>query len=327
MEIKFATTGSLCRFNLKDEHLVTEKLVKSEIARAFDENRCFDFVPDSEIIKSLIESQSENHKETYIKIKNDIFDRISKEDKTQSNRLLNNTRLSARIVTAISLAHRAIAEDRLLNLLNRRFVLVKEEPGTPTIYHISNDTTVISRVGYGPQWEETPSIYLGLNIFDTLDNDLKRFENTLFKAFKLLLMVEGRAIETGYYHTEAFSPEVSLALNHLIDEVIRTSSIEERDVKEVPDRKRIIKFSAKTREKYLRMLDSRLKDDVHAFDYQKNIESIKSLERLARRYKKGSDIVSLREVVRILVAASGHDIHEVRNRASIILERIFLGIC
>jgi len=323
MEIKFATTGSLCRFNLKDEHLVTEKLVKSEIARAFDENRCFDFVPDSEIIKSLIESESENHKETYIKIKNDIFDRISKEDKTLRNILLNNARLSARIVTAISLVHKAIAEDRLLNLLNRRFVLVKEEPGIPTIYHISNDTTVISRVGHGPQWEETPSIYFGLNIFDTLNYDLKRGGNTLFKAFKLLLMVEGRAIETGYYHTEAFSPEVSLALNHLIDEVIRTSSIEERDIKEVPVRKRIIKFSAKTREKYLRLLDSRLKDDVHAFDYQKNIESIKSLERLARRYKKGNDIVSLREVVRILVAASGHDIHEVRNRASIILERIF----
>ena len=87
-------------------------------------------------------------------------------------------------------------------------------------------------------------------------------------------MVEGRAIETGYYHTEAFSPEVSLALNYLIDEVIRSSSIEERDIKEVPDRKRIIKFSAKTREKYLRLLDSRLKDDVHAYDYQKNIYEI-----------------------------------------------------
>ncbi|MDY7033513.1 MAG: glycogen/starch synthase, partial [Thermodesulfobacteriota bacterium] len=59
------------------------------------------------------------------------------------------------------------------------------------------------------------------------------------------------------------------------------------------------------------------------FNYEKNFQAVEMLQRLARRYKKVGDIESLREVIRIIVAASGHDIHEIRNRANIILEKIF----
>jgi starch synthase len=323
LERKFTISSSLSRFVLKDEHLVTDTLVKEAIARAFSENRCFDFVPDSEIIHSLKSLEYERFIEAFSDIKNDIIDRVSQEDQTLKNRLLDDARLNARIVTAIGLIHRAIAEENLLSMLQRRFVLIKEEPGTPTLYHISNDTTVISHVGQGPQWEEIPSLYLGLNIFDALQYEIKRGESTLFRAFRQLLMIEERAIETGYSHTEVFTPEVSRALNHLVDEVIGLSTLEEIDFRKVPARKKIIKFTPEQRKKYLRLLDSRLKGDVLNFDYEKNVKSIKSLERLARRYKKGTDVDSLREIVRILVAASGHDLHEVRNSANIILERIF----
>ena len=323
MERKFTISSSLSRFVLKDEHLVTDTLVKKAIARAFSENRCFDFVPDSAIIHSLKTVEYEGFTEAYTGIKNDIFDRISQGDQTLKNRLLDDARLNRRIVTAIGLIHRAIAEENLLNMLQRRFVLIKEVPGTPTLYHISNDTTVISHVGQGPHWEEVPSIYLGLNIFDALQYELKRGESTLFRAFRLLLMIEERAIETGYSHTEVFTPEVSRALNHLVDEVIRLSTLEEIDFKKVPARKRVVKFTPEKRKKYLRLLDARMRGDVLNFDYEKNVRSVQSLERLARRYKKGNDIDSLREIVRILVAASGHDLHEVRNRANIVLERIF----
>ena len=66
-----------------------------------------------------------------------------------------------------------------------------------------------------------------------------------------------------------------------------------------------------------------MSDDVMNFDYEKNLKGIQGLERLAKRYKRDGDKDSLREVVRLLVASSGHDIHEIRNRANVILERVF----
>ena len=81
-------------------------------------------------------------------------------------------------------------------------------------------------------------------------------------------------------------------------------------------------FSPKNRENYLRLLDARRLDDMMNYDYDRNFRGLHGLERLAKRYKRDGDRKSLREVVRLLVSASGHDIHEIRNRANVILERV-----
>jgi len=107
-----------------------------------------------------------------------------------------------------------------------------------------------------------------------------------------------------------------------VKEVLKVSRLPEVEVK-VPERKIIRRFTPKKREILLKMLDSRLPSNELDFDYRKCIDASIALGKLARRFKKAGDYESLREVVRLLVAASGHGIHEVRNRANVILERVF----
>ena len=256
-------------------------------------------------------------------IRNSVFDEVSAGDGSVRLRLANDTRLSGRIEDAIYLVHRALAEGEYTSLALRRFVIIKERPGKPTLYHVSNDTTVISHVGQGPVWEEIITIYLGLKTFDALASEQQRGERPLFDDFLKLLAVEERAIETGFMHTETWTPEFSRALNELVDAVISYSSQGEAEIAEEPELREDRVFTHKNRENYLRLLDSRSDEDLMNFHHDKCIKGIHGIERLARRYKRDNDKASLKEVVRLLVAASGHDLHEVRNRANIVLERIF----
>ena len=318
-----ASSSSLCRFRLSDEHLITDEILIKQISLAFDENRSFSFFPNPDLIRLIGGGASlDDLNDGFIDIRNGMFDGIAGSDITLKRRLLDDSRLSAKLIRAIGMIHRAIAEEDSAQLAERRFVLIREKTGSPTIYHLSGETTVISRVGQGPLWKEMPSIYLGLNIFEALQREMKRGEDYFFRAFRFLLRIEERAIETGYTHTQIFPPEVSLALNDLVEEVIRVSTMEVIEFREAPPEKEVARFTPRHRERIVDLLDARMKRDALNFDYEKNMKAINSLERLARRYKKSGDADSLREVVRLLVAASGHDIHEVRNRANFILERL-----
>ncbi len=319
-----ASLSSLSRFTLKDEHLLSDALIKAEIARAFDENRCFEFYPDADLVSRLgFGEDIEAHRDRISAIRAAIFDNASKGDSTVRDRLASDTQLSSRLTAAIVSIHRAMAESDFTAPIGRRFVLIKERSDSPTIYHVSPETTVISHVGQGPQWEEIPTIYLGLNIFDVLMKEAEKGGSAFHAAFKHILMVEERAIQTGYSHTEIFSPEVSQSLNLLVDEVIAISLVRELEAAKAPPSGKIKRFTDVQRETFLRLLDARVKHEPLNYDYNRCMKAVNAIERLARRYKKSGDRESLREVVRLLVAASGHDIHEVRNSANIILERVF----
>ncbi len=151
----------------------------------------------------------------------------------------------------------------------------------------------------------------------------KKGGNELFEPFKSPLLLEERAFEKDSAQVEADPPPALIGKSRLIDEAERVERFTEFEIIEIPGKKRNTGFTAKNRRKYLRMLNERLSHDESAFDEKTNLEAVKSLGRLARRYKKGDDLKSVREIVRLLVAASGHDVHEVRNRAGVILERIF----
>ncbi len=318
-------SSTLCRFRITDEHLISDKIVKEEIAKAFADSRCFEFYLDRDIIRGLRSGDpAELYRERFLDMRNRAFDAIATGDRTVRERFLSDIRLSSRLIAGFVFAHQAVAESDFDGIMSRRFVVVKELPGVPTIFFISNDTAAISHIGQGPPWAEIPTLYLGLKTFDALSAGQKRGEAELFNAFKQLLMIEERAIQTGYNHAVVYPPDVSFALNYLVNEVIRNA--QQHELEEVPEvivEKAIRKFSPLSRQKYLRDLDARILGDELNFKYERNREAINSLERLARRYKAGGDEASLREIVRLLVAASGHDIHEVRNRASIILDRIF----
>lgn len=327
MEQKNLPLSSLCRFSLKEEHLVEDVYVKEEIDKAFNENRCFPFVPSNDLIQAIRNGKTKGELfNELVAIRNIIFNTASDNDFTINNRFLSDVRLSTRIVNAIYHIHRALADESLTRLQGRRFVLVKERRGKPTLYHVSSETTVISHVGQGPFWQEIPSIYLGLNIFDLLKSETKVGENELFDAFKKLLKIEGRAIETGFSHTDVYSPDFYYALHLIVEKLLTiTQAVEDRVETELTadELQSTKKFTLKSREKYINLLEARHSHDELNYDYDQCLKGIEGLERNARIAKRKNDRASLYEIVRLLVSTSGHDIHEIRNRANIILERIF----
>ncbi len=319
-----APLSSLCRFTLREEHLIADSSVKREIAEAFSENRCFEFFPSSALIDRMKSGAADADLSSDIDaIRSSVIDMATAGDGTLKTRFASDVRLIGRLSSAILIIHRAIAESSTPPPVDRRFVLIKERHGVPTLYHVSDQTTVIAHVGQGPSWAEIPTIYFGLNMFDAITLEKKRNEHFLYDTFKIILLIEERAIQTGYSHTEISSPEISKALNAFVDEIIRISTLKEIEIAEIPEIKRVRPFSSRNRESFIKMLNARIPGDELNFHYARNLKAIESLERFARRYKKGGDRKSLKEVVRLLVAASGHDLHEVRNRANVALERIF----
>lgn len=314
----------LCRFSLKEEHLVQSHYVKAEILKAFDEQRAFAFFADQDLVDGIrTYNGAGRYDDRLIEIKNRILEELSQDDEQIKSRFAEDTRLSDRLYNAVYLIHKALASADFSTLNGRRFVIIKELAGKATLYHVSNETTVISHVGQGPYWAETPTLYLGLKIFDIIGAEKRRGEDLLFDAFLKLLKVEERAIETGFIHTQTYSADYSLAINSLVNGVIDyTAQIELRAVEPAKTPK-VKPFGEKNRDRLLHLLNARDYYNQENFDYDQCIKAIDGLARLARRYKKAGDRGSLFETVRLLVTASGHDIHEVRNRANIILERVF----
>lgn len=318
--------SSLCRFRLRDEELITDEKVKEEIALAFNEGRGYEFYLDGEVIEGLRNgTPAEMYRERFFEMRDGVYESIAAGNNTVLTRLASDTRLSSRVVPALMILHRAVAAGEFRTIESRRFVIIKERPGKPTIYHLNESSTVIAHVGQGPEWTEIPTIYLGLKTFDAMIAEQKRQKDDIFKAFTLLLGIEERAIETGYAHAAAYPPDVSRALTFLVDSVIehalQSISTDEGTEKKQDDTKER-PFTDRSWKQYIRELDARVEGDELNFDYERCVKTVQTLERLARRYKRGSDRESLIKITRLLVAASGHDIHEVRNRANLALERI-----
>jgi len=298
--------------------------IKQEIVTAFSEFRCFPLYPDNDIVNRVKNGTSPQYLlSDLVQIKNQIFDNAALYNFTVKKNLLGNTRLSSRIMHAVLTLHQALAEIGNERLIGRRFVLIKERPGIPSLYYESDECFVLTHVGQGPRWSEVPTIYLGLYLFDILAHEKDRGLSAFYEAFKTLLEVEERAIETGYSHVEPIPPDSSRRLETLVFAIISAAQIREVRYREIPAVRKIKGLSVQQRQSILQFLDARRPEDEMAFDYDKNMKAVSLLAQLARRYKKGYDLASIYEIVRLLVAASGHDIHEVRNQANIILERLF----
>ncbi len=318
------STKQTSLFSFKGKEPLLDDMVKEEITRAFSEYRAFPFFPDHNVIFALQTDQSlDAYHDRFIEMKNDIINAIAGDNYTIQNRLLKNARLSTRIVDGIALTHRALAEIKSAELMGRRFILLKEKGGNPGIYGGEHDPIVVSHVGQGPTWKETPTMYLGLNLFVVLMQELKKNYLNLFDCFKTLLLVEERAIETGFTHVGLITPSIERDLDTIAQSLVRAFQLGGENLEAAIVKEEVRKFSRENRETILAILDARLPGDPYQLDYQINQNGMTFLERLARLYKQKNDPESLHEVVRLLVAASGHDYHEIRNRANIALERIF----
>jgi starch synthase len=315
--------SNLSLFEARPTESISDEEVKREITLAFSDYRAFPFFPSDALIDRIKAGESAVSLSSVLAdLRDKVTDDISKTDSSIQNRLKRNVRLGSRIVNALFFVHMALAEIDNPQLQRRRFVLVKEVLGLPTICYDRSRGTVIARVGQGAHWAEIPTIYLGMNLFDTLAYEQNKNEEKHLKTFKALLLIEERAIETGYSHIEKIPDDVLKALDAFLAEVMRVSALDELEYILVPER-RAKRFSKRSRQNYLRLLNKSSKRNEAELDVEANLRAVLSLQRLARRYNSGGDRRSLREVMRLLVAASGHDVHAVRNRANIVLERIF----
>lgn len=307
-----------------DESGAVENAVRTELARAFAEKRSFMLFPDRNSIERIrAGAPIEELLDRFRRLKDEMLAKAAGGDQTDEQRLKNDTRLASRIVNALRLLHIAIVDTEKTALAERRFVFVRETPGATGLHVDGTETPVIARVGKGPHWEEVPTIYLPLHVFDVMTTEEPEVAGKLFSSFVRLLLAEERAIETGYAHTEELTESERETIDRLIDAVSRNIIPVETEYEAPPKPAPVKPFSPNYRRKFLELLDARNPDDSNEFDYLRTHRAIEQLQTLARRYKRSGDRESLREVVRLLVAASGHDVHEVRDAATVLLERIF----
>ena len=307
---------SLCRFRIEDEKFFYDTKVSASVKKAFNEYRCFPFFPDAGIVDRIKQGENILNFEPH-------FNETAKRMLQEAPGGIVSKFLSRRITFALMCIHYAMSIRNFNSLFTRRIVLIKEMAGVPTIHHLSNESTVISHIGQGPDWAEIPTLYLGLNTFSAIQTEIDKGKYSILGKLASLLMVEERAIEMGYVHELIYPSAVSIQIMELVNTVLDNFNQRVTISKETGDDSAIPKFSEDTRKTLLRELDARLNDEELNFDYARNIKALQKIENLARRYKRRGDEESLREVTRLLVAASGHDIHEIRNKANIVLERVF----
>ncbi|RKX86426.1 MAG: hypothetical protein DRP57_01505, partial [Spirochaetes bacterium] len=151
------------------KNFVQSDKIKLEIDTAFKENRAFPFFPDKEILSAItLNSNISPLQSSFSDFKNSILKSIARDGTENFAELKKDVRLSLRLINAVYFIHLALAEINDENLKRRRFAVIREKRGLPTFYHVTDRVTVISHVGQGPKWEEKPTIYLPLILFDTL---------------------------------------------------------------------------------------------------------------------------------------------------------------
>ena len=298
---------------------VDHAAVRAAIARAFAEQRAFPFLPDTEWSAAT----PERHAELTAAVRAEAVAAATKSP-TTADRLNRDARLIERLDAAVRLTHEgivAIGGDGRQALERRRFVLIREAPGA-TCLHEEGETGVVARVGQGPLELRQPTIYLGLRLFDLLAAEQVDRGGAVPEALLSILRLEERAIETGYSHVEPLDAASRGTLERLFG-VLRQPLAGLTPAEPEPEpQRRPMRFSQALRQAILRQLNARRPEAPLDFDVAICVSAMRRLERIAQRAKAyGSEPVR-REVMRLLVAASGHDLDEVRNHANLLLERM-----
>ncbi len=304
--------ASLAKWDPEHIDSVGESQLKDEITASFEQARAFALVPNR-----FRDEAARHGADDAI---SGIIEAARSGSMVPARRMVANQHLHTLVKSAITTVLDAVETLDAGSVNERRIVIIRDRPGSPTIYHVDSDSTVLARVGQGPIERETPTIYLGLNSLELMGIEEERGNPEYFETLCTILRIEERAIETGFAHLEPIPPDVVERLDALIARLIEFYRV--APLPPLPGKPGIRPFTVKNRRSMLEMLDARVPEKEMVFDYRENLRAIDTLERHARRYKNAGDLKSLREVVRLLVAASGHDLHEVRNRANLLLERI-----
>ncbi len=238
-------------------------------------------------------------------------------------RLQRDARLMQRLANAVRLTHELLTanENRgSADAAARRVVLIREPAGA-AFFHEQGDAAVLARVGQGPVGNRVPTFYLGLRLFDLAAAE-QDSDGAVREALALILRLEQRAIETGYSHVETLDDRQRATLEALYGVLREPARGFVPPDQALPPPRRPVRVTAARRQAFLRQLNARRADSPLDFDAAICTVAMRSLERLAQRAKRHGDAATRREVVRLLVAAAGHDLHDVRNHANLLLERM-----
>lgn len=298
---------------------IDQAAARQAVARAFAEQRAFPFTPHPE----WAPADRTRRAEITAAVRADAVAAATRSP-TTADRLQRDAQLMERLDAAVRLTHAAITSlggDSGLSLQRRRFVLIREPAGATCLYE-EEDRGVVARVGQGPLELRQPTIYLGLRLFDLLAAEQAERSGAAPAELVQILLLEERAIETGYSHVVALDAASRVLLERLFGALRRPVAGMTPAGPDPGPPRRPMRFGPAQRNAALRRLNARRADSPLDFDVAICVSAMRRLERIARRAKAyGGDAVR-REVMRLLVAASGHDLDEVRNHANLLLERM-----
>ncbi|MDE0024560.1 MAG: glycogen/starch synthase [Spirochaetaceae bacterium] len=298
---------------------VDDAAVKVALHAAFREQRAFAFAPRA----AWQGADAGERQRLAAAVRADAVAAAAPDSPAARERLQRDARLMQRLASAVRLTHELLmahADGGSPAGAPRRVVLIRELPGTAFVFELGA-TAVLARVGEGPVGARVPTIYLGLRLFDLVAAE-QDAAGAAREALGLILRLEERAIETGYSHVETVDDRHRATLERLYRALREPALGFVAPEQELPVPRRPVRVTAARRQAFLRQLNARRADSPLDFDAAICTAAMRSLERLAQRAKRHGDAGTRREVVRLLVAAAGHDLHEVRNHANLLLERM-----
>ena len=321
----YAIQSTLGKFNGNRSVDTVNSEINRLISMSFDEYRCFVLFPNDTLLESLISGVVQDPESVFSGIRDELFTSVAESRRFLRDRLKENVYLSHLLLEFVKILYQALAELGPGRAWGRRYVIIKEPPGYGLSYKEGeNGWSFVARSGHGTAWSELPSIYFTVETLAVISAADGIAGFTASQALARIISAQEDTIDNGY----AFTEEPDADLRHIVDEIserlaadqeLYSTWTEPLDVTRRGPRE----FGAKLRNEMLEKLDARVAGDEFSFNTDVCVQAVRDIGRFAAGYKRAGNDESLRECVRLLVSASGHDEHPVRDLANITLERIF----
>ena len=299
---------------------VDDAAVEAAVQRAFREQRAFAFAPRP----AWQGGDAGERQRLAVAVRAEAVAAAAPDSPAARERLQRDARLMQRLGNAVRLTHDLLMANEggsRAASAPRRVVLIRELPGAAFLFE-QGQAAVLARVGQGPVGARVPTIYLGLRLFDQAAAEQDGGAAAVREGLRLVLSLEQRAIETGYSHVEVVDARQRAAIEALYRALREPALGFVPPDQELPPPRRPVRVTAARRQAFLRRSNARRADSPLDFDAAICTAAMRSLERLAQRAKRHGDADTRRAVMRLLVAAAGHELHEVRNHANLLLERM-----
>ena len=209
----------------------------------------------------------------------------------------------------------------LLNSLSRNFrkiYLIQEPPFQRELFDSFSKSVFVGRDLTNA---DISSFYIGLNLIRVLTQSESQRDDSPRQTFGRLLNFYEAVIEAGYKPMEINIQNHKKDFEDLNFRVAQLDFVS-TDFMRHPE-KPSGKFDESMANGFYERLTRTYTQTASGFDEKVNYEALLELEKLAHVYRFHNDAESLDKIIEILVAASGHDVHIVRNKANLLLDRIF----